>query len=280
MVTASHGTLSLDQTSAYPLAEGGAPLSLPGSGARGRIGIVFIHGFTGRPSSVAPVVKALNARGFSVEAPRLPGHGTDVKDMLGTRYTDWREHVRRVTLALSEHVDAIVVAGLSMGGTLAIDIGTLCLPKVVGIVPINAQILDRKGLAVRFAPFIGKVMPLAPAALAGLKRNDVKKPCVDEHAYKSTPVLAGHSLVEALPQVREHLPAIRVPVLVVRSREDHSVNPANSIALLQSLPNAIVSELVLENSYHVATLDYDAELLIDRITEFADQAGNVHVARV
>lgn len=276
MVTASPATLASESSPAYPIAEGGHPLSLPGKGGRAKVGIVFMHGFTGRPSSVAPVARALNALGFRVEVPRLPGHGTDVRDMLTTRYPDWRAHVRKVTEALAQEVDAVVLAGLSMGGTLAVDVATDALPKVVGVVPINAQILDRKGIAVSLAPWIAKVSPLVPAALAGLKRNDVKKPSMDEHAYKSMPVLAGHSLVEALPKVRERLGAIKVPVLVVRSREDHSVSPANSEALARSLPNAAVSELVLENSYHVATLDYDAELLVERIAEFADHAGNVN----
>jgi carboxylesterase len=122
---------------------------------------------------------------------------------------------------------------------------------------------------VKLSPFLAKLMPLAPASLAGLKKDDIAKPGVSERAYDTVSVAAGNSLLAALPGVREGLARLDQPLLVAHSVADHSVPPENSAAVLRLVPHA--RELLLERSYHVATLDYDFELLRDRIRDFCDE---------
>jgi len=75
--------------------------------------------------------------------------------------------------------------------------------------------------------------------------------------------------------MREQLARMPCPVLVMYSRNDHSVSPANSRALLELIRCPELTELVLERSYHVATLDYDQELIEERVSAFADKLGRV-----
>jgi len=263
-------TAAASQVSGPAPRSGAEPWSSLGSGARARRGIMLLHGFTGSPVSLRPIAEMLARRGFAVELPLLPGHGTTWRKMLPTRYDDWREGAYLAAKALRERVDQLVLVGLSMGGTLSLDVATGTDLKVDGIVTINAQILDRDGIAVKLGPLIEKILPLVPASLAGLTANDIAKPGVVEEAYPWVPTAAGNSLVRALPRVRSQLVRMPCPVLVMVSRNDHSVSPRNSEALLTLIKGNRVEKVVLERSYHVATLDYDQELIEERVSAFAD----------
>jgi carboxylesterase len=247
--------------------------SAPGSGARARIGVVLVHGFTGSPVSLRPLAELLARRGFAVELPRLPGHGTTWREMLPTRYDDWRAEVVRVAKLLGTRADKVVLCGLSMGGTLALDVASGGDVAPAGVVAINAQILDRKGIVVTLGPWLEKIFPVVPAAAAGLRSNDIAKPGAGEQAYGWVPSAAGNSLLRALPRVRSQIEKLTCPVLIAYSRQDHSVSPENSKRLLGLIRSTDRTELVLERSYHVATLDYDLELIEERVTAFADRVA-------
>ena len=246
------------------------PWSAAGSGPRARTGILLVHGFTGSPVSLRPLAEQLAAAGFSVDVPRLPGHGTTWRDMMPTRYDDWRAHVLSAAQALAARTDRLLLFGLSMGATLVLDIASGGELAAAGVVTVNAQILDREGLIVKLAPFLEKILPVVPAKVAGLTSNDIAKPGVSEQAYAWVPSAAGNSLLRALPRVREQLAQLACPVMVMYSVQDHSVSPENSRTLLRLLRAAVVTELKLERSYHVATLDYDQPLILERVVDFAD----------
>jgi carboxylesterase len=241
-----------------------------GSGPRARSGVLLVHGFRSSPLSLRPLAEALAGRGFTVDLPRLPGHGTHFRDMLPTRYEDWRAHVATCARALAERTEQLVLVGLSMGGTLALDIASSGALPVAGVVTINAQILDRAGIVVKLGSYLEKILPAVPAAVAGLATNDINKPDVRMPTHAWVPSKAGNSLLRALPRVREQLQRMPCPVLVMYSRNDHSVSPENSRALLELVRAPRVEGVVLERSFHVATLDYDQPLILERVTTFVD----------
>jgi carboxylesterase len=255
--------------------EGAEAWSATGEGARGRIGVAVVHGFTGNPNSTRPVAERLHREGYTVEVPLLPGHGTTVKDMARTRYADWRGEVERVLDDLAGRCDQIVLVGLSMGGTLALDLAGARAEDVAGVVAINAQLLDPEQVLAKVAPILQYVAPIVPRELAGLPSDDIAKPGADERAYAKVPAKAAQSLIRELPRVRAQLLDVRAPVLVAYAPQDHSVPARNSQAIREYLGTSDVTELVLERSYHVATLDYDAELLEDAIVAFVERVTGV-----
>jgi carboxylesterase len=254
----------------YPVQPGAEAWSFAGTpgSPHEKVGLVLVHGFTGSPVSMRPLGELLAAKGFRVEVPRLPGHGTHARDMQHTRYADWRAEVARTVERLAKAAERVVLVGLSMGGTLALDVASSGEHAVASVVCINPQILDREGALVKLSSLIELLVPLAPASLAGLRKDDIAKPGVSERAYDWVPTASGNSLLKELPRVRSQLRNLSCPLLVAHSRQDHSVPPANSEQLLRLVPHA--RELVLERSYHVATLDYDLELLAARIGEQCD----------
>ncbi len=241
-------------------------------------GVLVVHGFTGNPVAVRPLAEALADEGFRVQVPRLPGHGTSWRDLARTRYADWRVAVDREFERLTSVAGPSVIVGLSMGGTLALDVTAhrcraAAQPAPAGVVTINAIVLDREDPLAALAPVVRWIVPVLPAEVAGVARNDIAKGG-DEKAYPFIPTKAGYSLTRELPRVRDALADVQVPVLVAGSLEDHSVAPENADAIARLVGSADVERLVLERSYHLATMDHDAELLAERVAAFVRRVAS------
>jgi len=219
----------------------------------GDVGVVLCHGFTGSPQSLRPWAEALAGAGHSVRLPRLPGHGTTWQEMNGTSWHDWYGEVDAAFGELRERCSAVVVAGLSMGGSLALRLAEEHGSDVAGIVLVNpaVHLRDRRLVAL---PVLRRVVPAFPA-IAG----DIKKPGTTELAYDRTPLNAVATMLLLYRAVTADLARVDQPLLLLRSAVDHVVPATNSAAVLAGVSSRDVTEIVLEDSYHVATLDNDAE---------------------
>jgi carboxylesterase len=235
----------------------------PRSHAGGDVGVLVLHGYTGNPGTMRVVADALADAGFSVEVPRLPGHGTHVDDMLDTTFEDWSSHVEDVYRSLAERCAQVVVFGLSMGGTLAAWLAAR--HAVVGAVFVNAAVAPRDPMERQLiVDMIDAGEEVAPGAGG---RSDIADPDAVEDAYAGSPLRPLLSLVDATTALQADLPKITCPSLIASSRDDHVVDPAASDHLATAVSGP-VERLWLERSWHVATLDYDKELLIERTIEF------------
>ncbi len=229
------------------------------------VGVLLIHGFTGAPGSMLPWADHLAAEGYTVRLPLLPGHGTRWQDANRTTFDDWLAAVTGELRELSDRCRAVVVCGLSMGGTLTLRLAELYPDAMAGIVLVNPSVLTLRREA-RLLPALQRVLPSFPP-IAG----DIAKPGVVEEGYDRLPVKAMYSLWKAWPIVRADLAEVTAPVLLLHSRVDHTVEPVNSEIVRDGLRSTEVSEIVLERSYHVATLDYDAELIFSSSVEFIEK---------
>lgn len=227
-----------------------------------RIGVLLSHGFTGSPASIVPWGQYLAAQGYAVSVPLLPGHGTTWEEMNGTTYEDWYGALEAEFEKLRASTDAVVVGGLSMGACLAISLAARHPADVAGLVLVNPAVAstNRQLLAVPLLKYVVKGMPAIG--------DDIKKPGVTEHAYPKTPLRALHSMVRAWKLVREDLPKVTAPIQLFRSAEDHVVDPSSARIILGTVSSRDVTETVLENSYHVATLDNDAPQIFEGSADF------------
>jgi carboxylesterase len=230
--------------------------------------VLLIHGFTGSTQSLRFVGEELNRSfGFTVSGPRLAGHGTSPDDMEKTGYIDWLASAEDAMLALVKQRKRIYVAGLSMGGALTLNLAARHPEIVKGIVPINAAagILDG-GMAELI------MNRAAPPRVPGIG-SDIKMQGPVELAYGEVPVDCIRQVYILLAATGDLLHRITCPTLIMQSREDHVVPPANGPHIQRLVRSADVRMLWLENSYHVATLDADKELIAQRIGEFINDTS-------
>lgn len=231
-----------------------------------KVGALCIHGFTGNPSSMRGVAEAFAAAGYHVELPRLPGHGTAVSDMIPTRWSHWIGEVEAAYQRLSARVDTVVVAGLSMGGSLTLRTA-IDHPEVAGIVCINPACQPQ---ASEMIDMVKGMLDAGTETFAGIG-SDIADPNVKESSYSDTPLAPLVSLVEdGVTPMLDHYPRCTVPMLLITSKNDHVVDPATSDQLAGQWGGP-VERILLDRSYHVATQDYDKELIFEAAIAFADK---------
>lgn len=239
--------------------KGAEPFSLEGND----VGVLVLHGFTGSTQSIRELGTGLHQRfGFSVTAPRLPGHGTSPDDMETTGYHDWVREAETALRELAGRKRHVFVTGLSMGGTLTLNLAARLPDLVDAIAPVAAP----AGLLTEaFAEVLA--MDPAPKRIPGIG-SDIKAPGVKELAYEETPVACLREVSVLVSLTRDLLHRIVCPALVIQAREDHVVPAVNASQIVNAIRSDDVRLLWLNNSYHVATLDNDKDLIIDRVGGF------------
>ncbi|MCW2758312.1 MAG: esterase [Nocardioidaceae bacterium] len=240
----------------------------PGDDGR-RVGVLLSHGFTGSPVSMRPWGEYLAERGYAVSVPLLPGHGTSWQDMNTTGYADWYAALEKAFEELRARTDTVVVGGLSMGGGLALWLAAHHPADISGLVLVNAAVSSENKQLI--------AVPLLKYVVGGMPAigNDIKKPGIVENAYPKTPLKALHSMVKGWAQVRADLPKVTAPILIFRSREDHVVDEQSTRNIIAGVSSTDVTERVLEDSYHVATLDNDAPAIFEESAEFIARVSTV-----
>jgi len=227
-----------------------------------RAGVLVLHGFTANPVGMRPLAEFLADRGFAVELPRLPGHGTSHRDLQRTTWRDWTRAAEAAFDLLQARTRAQVAVGLSMGATLALHLAETRGEDLAGIVAINPSIRNGDP-RLRLLPALQWVVP----TIGGIG-NDIAKPGGDEKPYARMPLKALASQQRFQAAVRADLAAVRVPTLLLTSRVDHVVDADNAELIRSAISATDVEQVWLERSYHVATLDYDAEFIQDRTAAF------------
>jgi carboxylesterase len=244
------------------------PEAEPFSATGDDVGVLVLHGFTGHPGSVRPLAEALAADGRTVELPRLPGHGTVVEDMLDTGFADWAAAAEAAYADLAGRTRTVVVAGLSMGGTLACLL-TARHPEVAGLVAINPLVQPPDP---EMAAMVRQMVDAGESVAPGIG-SDIADPDAHETAYDGSPLLPLLTLFEGVEALQADLPRIACPVLLLSSPQDHVVPPPNSDHLAAMVAGPVQRE-TLERSYHVATLDYDKDRIAELATEFVRKVSS------
>lgn len=239
------------------ICEEGKPFSAAGS----NVGCLVMQGFTGTVGSVRYYARQLAAKGLSVEAPRLTGHGTRWQDVNGVSYRDWIHDAEEAYESLAGRCDTVFVTGLSMGGTLALYLAEQH-PEIAGAIPINAPIFmtDKR---VPLLPVLKHLIASTPAIA-----SDIMEPGVVEPAYDRTPTGGAHEMVKLLAVTRKDLGRITQPLLVMRSTHDHVVPHTCGPFIMEHVASKDKRIVVFERSAHVVTMDYDKDAVVEAAWTF------------
>lgn len=225
-------------------------------------GVLVLHGFTSTPQSVRPWAEHLATHGWTVIAPRLPGHGTTIKDLASTTPADWVGEAEMGLVGLAEHCTSVFIAAQSMGGTIALDLAARNPERVTGVVCVNGSLYSEDPRA-RLAPLLGRL----PFAVKGIG-SDIADPAGRELCYPRVPLRSAAQLFAFQNEVKARLDHVRAPLLLFGSRRDHVVPPGNTSYIAEHVSSTDVEVVWLDRSYHVATLDYDAPMIFERSAEF------------
>jgi len=261
---------------------------LPG----GRNGVLLIHGLTGTPTEMRLIGKGLNRNGFTVYGMQLAGHCGDEADLLATGWHDWYRSVVDAAERLRGEVDHLFVAGLSMGALLALKLAADHPDKVDGL-GLYGTTFVYDGWTI---PWIGKLsfmLPLVCSLGFGHKAKfhecfpyGIKDERIRQRIAGS--MLSGDSAAAGLPgnpwpslaefyrlsfRVRQQLKSVRTPCLVVHAKDDDVASLKNVRMVVRGVSGP-VETVLLENSYHMITVDQERDQVIERSTRFFNEVAH------
>ncbi len=267
---------------------------LPG----GRSGVLLIHGLTGTPTEMRFVAKGLNRNGFTVHAMQLAGHCGDETDLLKTGWRDWYRSVCDAADRLRGEVDQMFVAGLSMGALLALKLAADRPDQVDGL-GLYGTTFVYDGWTI---PWIGRLSFMLPLVCGlGFGWNQRFHECFpygikDERIRQriANSMLSGDSAAAGLPGnpwpslaefyrlsflVRRQLSSIRTPCLVVHAVDDDVASLKNVRMVVRGVQGP-VETVLLEDSYHMVTVDKERDKVIDRSTRFFSHVAATGFVRI
>lgn len=261
-----------------------ADFLLPG----GSSGVLLIHGLTGTPMEMRLLGKGLNSAGFTVHGMQLAGHCGDTDDLLATGWRDWYASVEQAADALRAKVDHLFVGGLSMGALLALKLAAERPQQVAGVGVYGAT-FRYDGWSIPWSARLAFLLPLAKRLGFGRTRAFLEQPPYglrDERLREqvSAAMRSGDSTIAGLlgnpwhsladlyqlsAQVRRQLPQVTAPCLVAHASEDDVASVRNAELVLRNV-QAPTELLLLDDSYHMITIDKQRRTLIARSAGFFD----------
>ncbi|MCU1517243.1 MAG: esterase [Pseudarthrobacter sp.] len=244
-----------------------AAFSYPGHGPNAKTGIAICHGFTGSPLSVLPWAEHLAAQGFAVTVPLLPGHGTDWRQLARSNWQEWQRAFEAAYLDLAARTDTCYVAGLSMGGAIALLTASRHPVAGVSVVNPGLSFYDRR------VRVIG-VLKYFQHTTIPIQEDQATAAATEDGDYSRTPLASVHQLKKLFGAAIRALPRVSVPVQVFKSRVDAVVPPSSLAMLTRRLGPHLVEVVELRNSSHVATLDADAPQIFAKSSTFFLQHAN------
>ncbi len=223
--------------------------------AGGATAVLLVHGFTGSPSEMRLYGEALAREGFTVLAVRLAGHGTMPEDMERTTAEDWMDAVLDGYALLSSdaRIERIAVAGLSMGALLAL--GLSMLRKVWRVVSVAAPIFiqeerelsmlpPREACPGIFQPKRTRALPVEPRYRIG---------------YTRMPLLSIHELLAVIAKMKDALPEVTAPLLVIQGGEDRTVKPESARYIMERAGSAQKRLVMLPRAGHRLVIGVERE---------------------
>lgn len=225
------------------------------------VGILVIHGFTSTTSSMVYLAQKFADAGYNVELPPLKGHGTKWDDMNKVTYQDWIKDVENAYAVIKQRSKNIFVCGLSLGGALSLRIAELH-PEIKGLILINNALIFTNP-KFWLVPILQYIIPYTKSVGGDIKdKNSV------EIAYTKTSIKAVNQMLKLLKIVKKDIRKIKSPTLIFKSKNDHVVPIKSALYTYKHISSKIKELVWLENSYHVAPLDYDKDLIADKSLEF------------
>ena len=235
-----------------------------GTGKNAHVGVLLVHGFTGSPASMRPWGEFLHSKGYSVRVPLLPGHGTHPENLNKVKWQEWPAKVEFELSELRKSCDVIFLIGLSMGGGTVLNVAASNNDSIDGLILVNPMI-HVKGVPVELAFFLSRLQKMRTSV-----GDDIKRPGVTEWGYDALPTRGVYQLLKMLRITRRNLPNITIPVQLFHSVEDHTLPVTNTEIILSEIGSINKSRIELVNSYHVATMDYDQELIFQNSLTFIE----------
>jgi len=254
--------------------------------AGGKVGVLLIHGLCGTPAEMRFVAAGLARAGYTVHCPMLAGHGGSRQDIVKTTWQDWYRSAEVALDEISKECDTVIVGGLCLGSIIGLHLAANHPEKVQGVA-LFSPTLWINGWAMPWytklfslvrSRWVANMMQFPDAESLGIKCPRVREfvraaLAASDGSDLGTVGTPGAMVLEHRRMVKaakKNLDKVQQPTLIIHSREDDYAN-LNNATYLQSEINGTVDLVVLEDSYHMVTLDKERHVVVERTRAFVDR---------
>ena len=254
--------------------------------AGGKVGVLLMHGLCGTPSEMRFVANSLARQGYTVHCPQLAGHGGTTDDVKETTWRDWYASAEAALFELRKTCDTVIVGGLSTGAILALMLAARHPHEVQGtalfaptlwlngwLIPWRARLFN-----LVHSKWVANLIQFPDIEPHGIKDDRIRQFIRDalfsgDSTIAGTPVTPGGSVLEhrrLVKVVKKLLKSIEQPTLIIHPRDDDYADLDNAWYLQRKLSGR-VDMCVLEDSYHIVTIDRQRHVVVDRTATFINQ---------
>ena len=249
--------------------EGSEPFFLEGKNKKA---CLLLHGLTSSPFEVKYLGEKLNRAGYTAFAPRLPGHGSNIKDLDRTKWRDWFKVVEESFEFLDGQFKEVFVVGMSVGGTLALYLlsketrakgaAILAAPVLFGNIFVRYLLP-----VISYIPRLGLLPPVEKKGGPDIRDEGMKGRLV---TYSHASIRAGAELMRLMSETRKNLHRIKTPIIVIQSENDHVVPKDNPEIILEAVSSEIKEMAWFVKSYHIITWDLEKDEVAKSVIDFFD----------
>jgi carboxylesterase len=259
------------------------------AGDRRQTGILLVHGITGSPAEMKPLVRKLTAEGFDVVCPPLAGHCSSLTELKQTRWTDWYKSLEIALDDLRARCETVFVSGLSMGALLALKLAADHPELISGVATLSATFFydgwNVPRLRQRFLLPLAIYSPLRffwsyhEPPPYGIKDDRIRtmidavyrgqcEGLPETYGYSEFPGVTIRETFRLIAAAKRELAAIVAPLLIVHSTEDDMASLKNAAFLANGVSSSVVETFYVDDTYHVLTLDKRRDDVAARVAEF------------
>lgn len=259
------------------------------AGDRRQTGILLVHGITGSPAEMKPLVRKLTAEGFEVACPPLAGHCSTLSELKQTRWTDWYNSLEIALDDLRTRCETVFVSGLSMGALLALKLAAGHREVISGVATLSATFFydgwNVPRLRQRFLLPLVIYSPLRfflsyhEPSPYGIKDDRIRtmidavyrgqcEGLPETYGYSEFPGVTIRETFRLIAAAKRELATIVAPLLIVHSTEDDMASLKNAAFLADSVSSRLVEKFYIDDTYHVLTLDKRRDDVAARVAGF------------
>ena len=251
----------------------------------GEHSVLLIHGLTGSPFELKSLARSLHRAGFSVRCPLLAGHGTNLADLVNTRWEDWYETVRSAAMDMRRQYTTVSVSGLCMGSLLALCLASDKESDVTALSLLSTTLFYdgwslpwyRFLLPVSYFPPFKYFYSFGEREPYGVKNERMRREVAlslkeNSIAYDRFPSRCLQQLFRLIQRTKKILPLVTVPALIIHAREDDVVSTKNADYVERRIGSKNARKVLLDDSYHMVTLDNQKELVAEETIRFFREA--------
>jgi len=256
---------------------------------RGKAGVLLVHGVTGAPTEMKPLLRKLASENFTVYCPQLAGHCSTLKELKQTRWTDWYATLERSLKELRSECDMVFTSGLSMGALMALKLAADHPHSVDGVATLSATFFydgwnvprfkERYLLPILIHSPLRYVLSYHEPSPYGIKDERIRA-LVDavyngdsanrpeKYGYSEFPGITIRETFRLINAVKRDLHRIVAPLLIVHSTEDDMASTENAKFLANKVGSGAVETFFVDDTYHVLTLDKRKDEVAERVARF------------